>query len=380
MPSSSLSSRIPFTVLLAGGQGTRLQELTSRICKPALPFVGARLVDFTLANIQRSQLVQVLVATQYRPQVLHDHLMHCWGDRLHLALRNGNDLGPSGYRGTADAVRANLQEILSSGAQEILILAADHVYQMDYRPIVEFHRECGAGVTVGALHVPLAEAASFGVLQAGPNGRVTDFVEKPRFAKQALGAADHALASLGIYVFDRDYLMALLADQSLQDFGHDLLPQAVAEGRAFAWQADKGHAGAFYWRDVGTLQSYRLAALDHLDPDHAPVTPPIAHRPSRMARWAAQNGSVLMAGAAVSTQSRLNKVILGPDAVVPIGLHLGLDPEEDARHFRLCPDSGTLLVTREMLHAHALSRRPIYPMAAVMPPALAMARARANLD
>lgn len=379
MPASSCFSRIPFTVLLAGGQGTRLKELTSRTCKPALPFAGARLVDFTLSNLHRSQLVQVLVATQYRPQALKDHLAQQWADRLDLVLRDGNAVGQGGYLGTADAVRANLPEILSSGAQEVLILAADHIYQMDYRAIVAFHRECGAGVTVGALRVPLEDAQSFGVLDAESDGRITEFVEKPREPKALQNTPDHALASMGIYFFDRDYLLTLLADQSLQDFGHHLLPRAVAEGRAFAWQADAGEPSAFYWRDVGSLQSYRLAALDHLDPRHAPVVSPTSYRPSRTARWAAQSGSVLMAGAAVSTQSRLHNVILGPDAVVPIGLHLGIDREEDARHFRLCPDSGTLLVTREMLHAHALSRRPVYPVAAVKTPVHAVPKAQVNL-
>ncbi len=352
----------PFCILLAGGQGTRLHELTQTECKPAIAFGGGRLVDFTMANAVRSGLRQMMVATQYRPEALVDHLDKVWrkdfGD--YLSIRDGQTHHPDGYRGTADAVRANLPEIVASGAREVVILSADHVYDMDYRPMIARHRASGACVTVAVDEVPLAQAQGFGVLTNSEDGRIHAFHEKPRHPQPSLADPSKALVSLGIYVLDTAWLVQTLAEPGMDDFGHDVLPAAVAAGVAQIHRGAKAGGGRFYWRDVGTLTSYRLAQLDFLDPQKAPfVAPSPLQSPSQQAMRAAEQGNVLLPGAWVSPRARVHNTIIGPGAVIPDGMVIGEDPDEDRRWFRVVND-GTVLVTAAMLTRRRAERlRPL---------------------
>lgn len=348
---TSIPTAPPFCILLAGGKGSRLHELTLMECKPAVAFGDGRLVDFTMDNALRSGLDQVLVATQYRPEGLVQHLEQRWHPRFlrGVQIRDGNRLGAGGYSGTADAVRANLPEILASGAREVLVLSADHVYRMDYRPMLAQHRATGAKVTVAVDEVPLEQARGFGVMSVGRDAQITAFHEKPLHPQHAPDDPARALVSLGIYVLDIAWLAVVLAGRGMHDFGHDVLPEAVAQGVAQVHRAAEAADGAFYWRDVGTLASYRRTLLDFLASETAPFPPPMAlPRPGREMRQAAMRGTVLMPGARIAGRARVSNTILGPSAVVPDGLVIGENPDEDRRWFRVVND-GTVLVTAAML-------------------------------
>ena len=336
-----------FCVLLAGGKGTRLHELTAVDSKPALPFAGGRLVDFAMENAARSGLPQVMAATQYRAAGLGDHLLRRWSARFPMGvqLRDGAAVTPGGYRGTADALRANLAEIARSGAEVVLVLSADHVYRMDYRAMIARHLASGGKATVAADTAPLDRASSFGVLSADARGHVTGFTEKPARPAPMPGDPGRALVSMGIYAFDRRWLETVLADPALDDFGHDILPLAVAEGVAQVYRP--GEPG-FYWRDVGTLDGYRLAHLDFLRGGPAmPFPLPGDWTCPPQALRAAAFGTVLLPGASLGRGARLARSIVAPGVHVPDGLITGRDPAEDAGWFRTGA-GGTVLITAAM--------------------------------
>ncbi len=350
MPNCLPPSTKTFCVLLAGGKGTRLHELTAADSKPALPFAGGRLVDFAMENAARSGLRQVLAATQYRAAGLNAHLHRHWSARFPagLQLRDGHAVSPSGYRGTADALRANLAEISGSGAETVLVLSADHVYRMDYRAMIARHLASGCKVTVAADTAPLDRASSFGVLSASPQGTVTGFAEKPARPVPIPGDPGRALVSMGIYVFDRRWLESVLA---------------VAGGVVQVHRPEAEGTAGFYWRDVGTLDGYRLAQLDFLRDEAAmPFRPPRDWRCPPQARRAAASGTVLLPGASLGEGVRLVRSIVAPGVHLPDGLVTGRDPAEDARWFRTTA-GGTVLITAAMAgrgrESHARRRAPV---------------------
>jgi glucose-1-phosphate adenylyltransferase len=251
-------------MILAGGQGERLSILSRQRAKPAVPFAGKyRIIDFALSNCVNSGLFDIAVLTQYRPHSLNDHIGHGrpWDlDRE----RNGGlvilqpYLGRAGsgwYRGTADAIYHNLFYVTSRPFRDVLILSADHVYAMDYRPMLELHRENDADVTVAVQPVAWEDASRFGVMFTDDSGRITDFDEKPPEPKSNL-------ASMGVYVFKREILLELFDDRERQsditDFGHEVIPFLIRHGRAFAYEFNG------YWQDVGTVQSYWEATMEQL--------------------------------------------------------------------------------------------------------------------
>jgi glucose-1-phosphate adenylyltransferase len=251
------------TVLLAGGVGSRLSILVRSRAKPAVPFGGTyRIIDFTLSNIANSGITKVAVLTQYKPLSLMDHIGD--GSAWDLAGRSrGVKILPpktgekdwDWYKGTADAVRQNIDFISSAQYTEVLVLSGDHVYCMDYGPLVDFHRNHEARVTVGMITVPWEETRHFGVGVVDEEGRIISWEEKPKKAPRS------NLASMGIYVFDRAYLVEALASTSEEDFGKHIIPKALAEGGVF------GYPFGDYWRDVGTLQAYWDANMDLLTED-----------------------------------------------------------------------------------------------------------------
>jgi glucose-1-phosphate adenylyltransferase len=245
-------------VVLAGGAGERLSTLSAIRSKPAVPFGGKyRLIDFSLSNCANSGVDDLLVLTQYNPRSLNDHIGtgRPWGfDRL---LGGGVKIlqpymsadNRGWYQGTADAVRYNLHEIDQDGADTVLILGGDHVYKMDYRPMIAAHHRTGADLTIAVLTVLPAEASRMGICSLDADGRVVDWEEKPASPKSDL-------ASMGVYVFSRAALHAWLsADAS--DFGHEVIPAMLAGGAAVF-----GHRFDGYWRDVGTIEAYWKANLD----------------------------------------------------------------------------------------------------------------------
>lgn len=264
-------------VVLAGGKGARLGALTRNVCKPALPFGAAyRNIDFSLSNCVNSGIRRVGVATQHKPESLLRHLDEVWrtavtGSGEFVAAWRAEERAPAhGYRGTADAVFRNLEAIERLGSRFVLVLAGDHVYHMDYRPMLEFHREHRADVTVGCVEVEVDEASQFGVLSVDRRGRIERFIEKPQTVAE-LPDGDRVLASMGIYVFDTHFLADILSrdafsSRSRHDFGGDILPNLVRDTGVFAYPFREGDGNQpAYWRDVGTPAAYWQAHLELLD-------------------------------------------------------------------------------------------------------------------
>jgi len=245
-------------VILAGGQGERLSILSAQRAKPAVPFAGKyRIIDFALSNCVNSELYDLLVLTQYRPVSLHDHIgtgkpwdldrSQSIGVRLispYLGRR-----GAGWYRGTADAVYQNIQELQELNSEHVMILGGDHIYSMNYREMIDQHLKQNADCTIALQRVPIEEAHRFGLAKTDRAGRITEWLEKPK-------KPETDLASLGFYIFRTDILIRRLVEDaetegSRKDFGGDVVPRMIADGdRVFAHRFDG------YWRDVGTIQSY----------------------------------------------------------------------------------------------------------------------------
>ena len=262
-------TRSTMAIVMAGGRGQRLQHLTDHRAKPATPFGGKyRIIDFSLSNSVNSGIRQILILTQYKAQSLIQHVQRGWG-YLHGELGEFIDIVPAQqklgefwYRGTADAVYQNLDILDQQHPDTVLILAGDHVYKMDYGPLIALHAETGADVTVGGVQVPLEQAHEFGLMNVSADNRVVSFDEKPARPKPMPGRQDLALASMGIYVFGADLLRRLLREDaansdSVHDFGRNVIPKAIDELRVFAYPFEDVETKAQrYWRDVGTVDAY----------------------------------------------------------------------------------------------------------------------------
>jgi glucose-1-phosphate adenylyltransferase len=276
-----------FALVLAGGRGSRLMELTDRRAKPAVYFGGKfRIIDFALSNCLNSGLRRMAVLTQYKSHSLLRHLQRGWSF-MRSELNESVELLPAQqrieeqwYRGTADAVYQNLDIIRTDNPPEfIVVLAGDHVYKMDYAIMLADHVAHGCGVTVGCLEVPRREATASGVMAVDDSRKITAFVEKPADPPAMPGRPDVALASMGIYAFSAEYLYPLLEEDvanptSTHDFGRDIIPRAVAQGQALAHPFSMScipnppHTEP-YWRDVGTVDAFWAANLDLTTTDPA---------------------------------------------------------------------------------------------------------------
>jgi glucose-1-phosphate adenylyltransferase len=405
-----------FAVVLAGGRGTRLQQLTDARCKPAMPFAGQlRIIDFTLSNCVNSGVRRIAVLTQYKAQSLIRHVTRGWG-RLDSGLGEFIDvvpaqqqIGAGWYSGTADAVFQNLEMLRDAAPTHVLVLAADHVYRMDYGRLLDDHVRCGAEVSVACLEVPLEQASEFGVLQVDAAGQATGFDEKPCRPLPRPGCADVVLASMGVYVFEAEVLYRELARDAADpgsghDFGNDILPGMVERHRVhahnFALSCVERDGHAPYWRDVGTLDAYWEAnleltrptpALDLYDerwPIHSrpePLAPAkfvsdgAGHRGTavdslvaggcivsgatvvrsvlfskvRVGDASVVEDSLLLPGVVVGRGVTLRRVIVDTGCVVPDGLRVGVNPVEDRARFTVT-EHGVVLVTPAML-AQALN-------------------------
>ncbi|MFV0434164.1 MAG: glucose-1-phosphate adenylyltransferase [Leucobacter sp.] len=413
---SRLSSQA-MAFVLAGGRGSRLEELTDRRAKPAVHFGGkSRIIDFPLSNALNSGIRKMAVATQYKAHSLIRHMQRGWG--FFRAERNEYlDILPASqrveeskwYLGTADAVTQNIDIVNDYRVKYVIILAGDHVYKMDYEIMLRQHVETEADVTVGCLTVPREEATGFGVMQVDDDGRIIDFLEKPADPPGTPEDPDMALASMGIYVFNWEFLRELLLDDaedtsSSHDFGHDLIPAIVKGGRAFAHRFSEscvmsGLETEPYWRDVGTIDSFWRAnidltefvpALDLYDNawpiwTYAEITPPakFIHDDDGRRGQAIQSlvsGDCIISGAEVHNSllftggrvhsyssldhvvalprvqvargARLDRCVIDSGVKIPEGLVVGEDPEEDAKWFRVTP-GGVTLITQPMLDLRA---------------------------
>jgi glucose-1-phosphate adenylyltransferase len=383
-------------LVLAGGRGSRLDPLTAWRAKPAVPFgCDCRIIDFTLSNCLNSGIADVGVLTQYQAQSLLPHVNEGWAE---FAGSHGHSMralahsrcAAAGYAGTADAVYRNLDFVRLHAPSQVLILAGDHIYNMDYSAMLEQHVERRARLTVGCVEVPLAEAQSFGVMQIDAEQRILAFEEKPRAPQPIPGRCDTALASMGIYVFDTDYLIDCLeADAeraaSSHDFGHDIIPAAVRSGRAYAHALRDVRFPLLpgYWRDVGTIDAYWRSNLEvgaagavasHFGSEVWPLwtearrngPAAAAHEPaawidrdSALERAVVSRGACVGAGASVKESVLLPGAVVGPHCIVqraviedgcvlPAGTQIGVDAERDRARFHITA-GGVVLVTAEML-------------------------------
>ncbi len=262
-------------VIMAGGRGERLKGLTAHRCKPATPFGGKfRIIDFVLSNCLNSGIRQISVLTQYKSQSLIQHIQRGWGflrgefgEFVEVSPAQ-QQLGEHWYRGTADAVFQNIEWILAHRPKHVLVLAGDHIYKMDYGPMIAYHVEKGADVTVGVVEVPREQARGFGVMTTTEWNRVIKFAEKPAEPDPMPGRPDAALASMGIYVFNTRLLEKLLiadaADaSSAHDFGKNIIPGCITDKQVFAYPfQDVKTRAQSYWRDVGTIDAFYEANIE----------------------------------------------------------------------------------------------------------------------
>jgi glucose-1-phosphate adenylyltransferase len=272
-------TRDTLALVLAGGRGSRLAALTDWRAKPAVPFGGKfRIIDFTLSNCLNSGVRRIAVLTQYKSHSLILHIQKGWGflrgefnEFIELLPAQQRVSETAWYAGTADAVYQNIDIIRSHSPSYVMVLAGDHVYKMDYGPMLAAHVESGADITVGCIEVPVEQARSFGVMAVDAEWNVTRFSEKPRAPEPIPGKSGIALASMGIYVFGTGFLMdELMRDaadlESTHDFGRNIIPGAVGrcKVRAYSFLA-AGGAAQGYWRDVGTVDSYWQANMELIE-------------------------------------------------------------------------------------------------------------------
>ena len=408
---SALTSRT-YALILAGGRGSRLMQLTDWRAKPAVFFGGKfRIIDFPLSNCVNSGIRRIGVATQYKSHSLIRHLQRGWSF-LDGRLKEFIDLLPASqrvqedmwYQGTADAVFQNLDILKTNEPEYVLILAGDHIYKMDYGRMLACHVSNQADVTVACIEVPLADASAFGVIGVDDTLRVQAFNEKPANPTPIPGRPDHALASMGIYVFNARFLYEQLTRDSLErssshDFGKDLIPYVVSRYRVFAQRFHDSCVGMNddrpYWRDVGTVDAYWEANIDlvHVTPqlslydDVWPIwtyqeqLPPakfvfddddrrgqaldslvsggciisgstvkgsLLFSNVRVHSFSSIEDSVILPDVVVNRNVRLRRVIIDRGCVLPEGFQAGHDPVEDRRRFHVTA-KGIALVTPDML-------------------------------
>jgi len=272
-------TRDTLALIMAGGRGARLRQLTQWRAKPAVPFGGKfRIIDFPLSNCVNSGIRRIGVITQYKAHSLITHTQKGWG---HLRGEYGEfvELWPaqqrtddtSWYAGTADSIYQNLDLINTHDPKYVLILAGDHIYKMDYGPMIAKHVEREADITVGCIQVPIEDAKAFGVMGAGEDNRIHSFSEKPDNPELMPGSDSEALCSMGIYVFSKNFLFEQLirdhdTPRSSRDFGKDIIPAAIEKFRVFAYPfCDVQSGEQSYWRDVGTVDAYWKANLELID-------------------------------------------------------------------------------------------------------------------
>lgn len=408
----SLLTKNTVALILAGGRGSRLRQLTDWRAKPAVPFGGKfRIVDFPLSNCMNSGIRRVGVVTQYKAHSLIKHVQRGWGflrgefnefvELLPAQQRVSED---HWYQGTADAVFQNLDILRFYDPEYVLILAGDHVYKMDYGEMLAYHAANSADMTVACLDVPIEDASAFGVMSVDEEGRIVDFQEKPKNPTAIPGHPDRALASMGIYIFNAAFLYEQLirdADdrQSSHDFGHDLIPYLISKYRVFGHRFGDSCVGSPkdrpYWRDVGTLDAYWEANMELTK-----VTPDLNMYDDEWPIWTYQEqlppakfvfddenrrgqafdsmvsggciisgatvrrsllfsnvkvndhstveDSVLLPNVTIAPNCHLRRVVVDKGCRILEGTRIGFDRAEDAKRFYVS-DNGITLVTPEML-------------------------------
>ena len=394
------------TVVLAGGKGTRLEPLTTNDAKPAIPFAGVyKIIDFTLSNCINSGLRKIFVLTQFKSMSLERHIHQTWRPMVNWPLGEYVEtvapqqrVNEQWYQGNADAVYQNLFALEKDAPQHVVVLGGDHIYQMNYREMLDQHIANRAAVTVGGLPVPVEQAAGqFGVMEINSRNQIVDFKEKPA-APRCLPSNDKmCLASMGIYIFEADYLFDQLCktaidDNTSHDFGRDIIPKSIASEEAFAFEfRDPSGQAPGYWRDVGTLDSLFNANMDLLadnpglqlgNPDWPIWRATSIHAPTRISSGAMPPqkraslisagcnvegtviGSVLAPGCVIEDSATVENCILSEDVriergaqvrnsmvtegiTIPPGCRVGFDAAQDiARGAQLTPQGRTIVAAK----------------------------------
>lgn len=402
-----------YAMILAGGRGSRLYQLTDRRAKPAVPFGGKfRIIDYVLSNCVNSGIRHIGVATQYKSHSLIQHIQRGWsflnghfGEFIDLLPAQQRIDEHQWYLGTADAVFQNLDILRTSNPDYILVLGGDHVYKMDYGKLLAFHVENNADMTVACLEVPVAEATAFGVMGINEQSRVVEFAEKPTHPATIPGKPKLSLASMGIYVFSANFLFEQLildADDknSSHDFGKDIIPNLITKYRVFAQSFEQSCVGTEvgqlpYWRDVGTIDSYwesnmeltkvkpelnmydqewpiwthqeqlppakfvfddesrRGMAVDSLVSGGCIISGSTVYRSLlfsnvRINSYCTIADSVILPNVEIGRNVVLKKVIVDKNCIIPDGLVVGINLEEDRKRFHVSTN-GVSLITPEML-------------------------------
>ncbi|MCG6935647.1 MAG: glucose-1-phosphate adenylyltransferase [Proteobacteria bacterium] len=401
-------TRDTLALILAGGRGSRLKQLTMWRAKPAVPFGGKfRIIDFPLSNCINSGIRRIGVLTQYKAHSLIKHIQQGWGhwrgefgEYVEL-LPAQQRIATSWYAGTADAVYQNLDILRTHDPAYVLILAGDHIYKMDYGPMLAAHAKTEADLTVGCIEVDLERARAFGVMGVDGDNRIRTFDEKPDQPVPMPDKPDMALASMGIYIFNTAFLYEQLikdadSPQSTHDFGHDIIPSLIDNYRVFAYPFMDVQSGVqAYWRDVGTVDAFWEANLELIG-----VTPDLNLYDADWPIWTYQeqappakfvfddddrrgmavdsmvSGGCIISGAkvrhsllfsnvTVQSYSEIEDTVILPKSVIGEGCRIrravvdkgcqipahtviGYDNEEDAKKFYVSP-GGVVLVTPEML-------------------------------
>ena len=400
-------------LILAGGRGSRLKDLTNRRAKPAVPFGGKfRIIDFPLSNCINSGIRRVGVLTQYKSHSLIRHMQRGWSflngefseyiEVLPASQQNDNQ---EWYKGTADAVFQNIDILQSSNAKYVVILAGDHIYKMDYGQMLACHVKNNADMTVGCLNVPLEEAKAFGVMAVDDEDRIFEFAEKPANPKHMPGDTTQSLASMGIYVFNAQFLYDELArdaanQSSTNDFGGDIIPYLISRARVYAHRFAESCVGAKngfnYWRDVGTIDAYWEANMEltRVTPElnmydvnwpiwtYQEQLPPakfvfndvgrtgmatdsivsggclvsgsvinssVLFSNVRVHSFCEIEGAVLLPNVTINRNVKLKNVVIDKGVHIPEGFEIGFDLEADEKRF-FVSEKGTVLVTVEMLN------------------------------
>jgi glucose-1-phosphate adenylyltransferase len=393
------------TVVLAGGMGSRLSPLTDNRAKPAVPFGGKyRIIDFTLTNCLHSGLRRILVLTQYKSHSLQKHLRDGWsvfnpelGEYV-TAVPPQMRKGDKWYSGTADAIYQNLWLLSRSEAKYVVVLSGDHIYRMDYDPMLQRHKESGADLTIACMEVPVEEAKEFGVMTVNEQQQIISFAEKPEVPTPIPTDPTKSLASMGIYIFTTDALIDALehdADNpnSSNDFGNDIIPKLIDKEGVYAHRfgGEEGRVSQdAYWRDVGTIDSFYQANMDLLQSNppmnlyqrnwsirtYEPQLPPARTVSSATGNEGIFINSIISSGVLISGGS-VHKSILSPNVnigngstvsesilfdnvrvgedcqlrnciidkhvIIPNGTEIGINPVEDAKRFKIS-EQGIVVV------------------------------------
>ena len=398
-------------MILAGGEGNRLYPLTQHRAKPAVPFGGKyRLIDFVLSNFLNSSIYSLYILTQFKSQSLTEHINETWRigsvirDHFILTVPAQKRTGDSWYQGTADAIYQNINLIEDGDFDLIAVFGADHIYKMDLQQMIDFHIKKKADVTVSAIPVPIGDATSFGVIQVQEKYRIIGFQEKPKRPKPIPGREKEAFASMGNYLFNKDFLIDILYKDaedknSSHDFGKDILPKIFETSRVYAYDFRRNRIPGIskkeigYWRDVGTIKAFWEANMDlrSVKPDFNlynkkwPIrtasygTPPakfvfnedgrrgqaidsiigegsiisggkvqesVIGREVLVDSGAEVKSSLIMDRVKINKGCKIKMAIIDKDVEVPLGTEIGYDLKQDKKRFFVDKESGIIVIPK----------------------------------